>query len=150
LSEVAVEMFKRAGTGPHTPRVTIDQMVISRETWRPTLAESGLMGATSEGERFLAARRWRQALGLPDRVFVAVASEIKPMFIDLTSPQYVASLFHMLSAARVASGDEVRLSVSEMLPLPGHAWVPDAEGRRYLSELRLQVRDPVPPKENGI
>jgi Lantibiotic dehydratase, N terminus len=144
LSEVAVEMFKHAGIGPHTPRVMIDEMVISRETWRPTLAVSGLMDAVGESERFLAARRWRYTLGLPERVFVGVASEVKPMFVDLTSPQYVASLIHMLSAARAASGDEVRLSVTEMLPLPRHAWVPDAEGRRYLSELRLQVRDPVP------
>jgi hypothetical protein len=50
----------------------------------------------------------------------------------------------MLNAARVAGGDEVRLSVTEMLPEPRYAWVPDAQGRRYLSELRLQVRDPVP------
>jgi len=149
LSEVAVEMFKHAGTGPHTPRVMIDEMVVSRETWRPTLAASGLMDVTSEGERYLAARRWRHELGLPERVFVAVASEVKPMFVDLTSPQYVASLLHMLNAARVASGDEARLSVTEMLPLPRHAWVPDAEGHRYISELRLQVRDPVPPAENG-
>jgi hypothetical protein len=55
----------------------------------------------------------------------------------------------MLSAARVASGDDVRLSVTEMLPLPCHAWVPDAEGRRYLSELRLQIRDPNPSEANG-
>ena len=144
LSEVAVEMFKQAGTGPHTPRVMIDNMVVSRETWRPALAASGLIGATSEGERFLAARRWRQAAGLPERVFVSVASEVKPMFVDLTSPPYVASLLHMLNAARVAGGDEVRLSVTEMLPAPRYAWVPDAQGRRYLSELRLQVRDPVP------
>jgi hypothetical protein len=148
LSEIAVEMFKRAGTGPHTPRVTIDEMVISRETWRPTLAESGLTDGKTESERFLAAHRWRQSLGLPERVFIGVASEVKPMFCDLTSPPFVASLLHMLSAARAADGGEVRLSVSEMLPLPGQDWVPDAEGRRYLSELRLQVRDPVPPAEN--
>jgi len=144
LSEVAVDMFKHAGTGAHTPRIVIDNMVISRETWRPSLSTSGLIGGASEGERFLAARRWRHALGLPERVFVSVASEVKPMYVDLTSPPYVASLIHMLSAAQAASTEEVRLSVTEMLPLPEHAWVPDAEGRRYLSELRLQLRDPAP------
>jgi hypothetical protein len=142
LSEVAVDMFKHVGTGAHTPRIVIDNMVISRETWRPSLSTSGLIGGASEGERFLAARRWRQALGLPERVFVSVASEVKPMYVDLTSPPYVASLIHMLSAAQAANTEEVQLSVSEMLPLPGHAWVPDAQGRRYLSELRLQIRDP--------
>jgi Lantibiotic dehydratase, N terminus len=149
LSEVAVEMFKRAGTGPHTPRVVIDDMVISRETWRPALAGSGLLDPGNESERFLAARRWRQALGLPERVFVSVASEVKPLFCDLTSPPLVSSLLHMLSAAKVAGGDGVRLSVTEMLPLPDHAWVPDADGRRYLSELRLHLRDPVQAGESG-
>jgi hypothetical protein len=142
LSEVAVDMFKHVGTGPHTPRITIDNMVVSRETWRPGLSASGLIGGASESERFLTVRRWRQALGLPERVFVKVASEVKPMYVDLTSPHYVASLLHMLSAARAARGDEIRLSISEMLPLPRHVWVPDAQGRRYVSELRLQIRDP--------
>ncbi|MGH3156702.1 MAG: lantibiotic dehydratase, partial [Streptosporangiaceae bacterium] len=144
LSEVAVDMFKHAGTGPHTPRIVIDKMVVSRETWRPSVSPSLLMGGVSESDRFLAVRRWRQALGLPERVFVTVASEVKPMYVDFTSPPYVASLVHMLRAAQVASADEIHLSVTEMLPLPRHAWVPDAQGRRYLSELRLQVRDPAP------
>jgi hypothetical protein len=146
LSEVAVEMFKHAGTGPHSPRVVIDRMVVSRETWRVSAAESGLLDTAAESERFLAARRWRQALGLPERVFVGISSEVKPLFVDLTSPLYVASLQHMLRAAGRAGGDRIRLSVTEMLPLPCHAWVPDALGRRYLSELRLQVRDPARPR----
>ncbi|HUC22354.1 MAG TPA: lantibiotic dehydratase [Streptosporangiaceae bacterium] len=147
LSEVAVDMFKHAGTGLHTPRILIDNMVVSRETWRPKLSASGLTRGASESERYLAVRRWRHALGLPERVFVAVASEVKPMFVDLTSPQYAASLLHMLNAARAASGDEIHVVVTEMLPLPHHAWVPDAQGRRYLSELRLQVRDPAPASD---
>ena len=39
----------------------------------------------------------------------------------------------------------MKLTISELLPLPGDAWVPDAAGRRYFSELRLQLRDPLPP-----
>jgi len=30
-----------------------------------------------------------------------------------------------------------------MLPTPEQAWVPDAAGRRYFSELRLHVVDPM-------
>lgn len=149
LSEVAVDMFKGVGSGPHTPRITIDNMVVTRETWRPSLSASGLLGGATESERFLAGRRWRHALGLPERVFVKVASEVKPMYVDLTSPHYVASLLHMLSAARTAGGGEIQLSVSEMLPFPRDAWVPDAQGRQYLSELRLQIRDPAPAANDG-
>jgi Lantibiotic dehydratase, N terminus len=141
LSEVTVEAFKLAGTGPHTPRITIDQMVVARETWRTTLAATGLLGAGDDHERFLATRRWRDALAIPERVFAKVATETKPMFVDLTSPLCVASFHHMLRAARAAGSDETGLSVTEMMPLPEHAWVPDASGRKYLSEIRLQVRD---------
>jgi hypothetical protein len=47
----------------------------------------------------------------------------------------------MVRAARMGDGTEVSLTVSEMLPGPDDAWVPDAAGRRYLSELRLHVVD---------
>ena len=35
-----------------------------------------------------------------------------------------------------------RWSVSELLPAPADAWVPDAAGRGYVSELRLLITDP--------
>jgi hypothetical protein len=34
------------------------------------------------------------------------------------------------------------VTITELLPTPEQAWVPDAAGRRYYSELRLHVRDP--------
>ncbi|HUZ54890.1 MAG TPA: lantibiotic dehydratase [Streptosporangiaceae bacterium] len=144
LSEVAVEAFKLAGDGPHSPRIVIDSMVAARETWRATIGQTGLLEAQDEAQRYLAVRRWQHALGLPDRVFVKLATETKPMFADLTSPLYVASFHHMLRAAARSAGPDAGLTVTEMLPGPDHAWVPDSAGRRYLSELRLQVCDPVP------
>ena len=47
----------------------------------------------------------------------------------------------MVRAARVDGGDGVSLTVSEMLPTPDQAWVPDGAGRRYFSELRLHIVD---------
>ncbi len=146
LSEVAVDAFKLAGTGAHTPRITLDRMVIARQTWRTTVGECGLASAVGDRERFLAARRWRRGLGLPEQVFVKVAAETKPLFVDLTSPLYVASLATVLRAARASGGDEVAVVVTEMLPTADQAWVPDSAGRRYISELRLQVRDPEPAR----
>jgi surfactin synthase thioesterase subunit len=144
LSEVAVEGFKLAGAGPHTPRVTIDRLVAARETWRTTVGECGLAPVTDERERFLAARRWRRELRLPESVFVKIGTETKPVFVDFTSPLYVASFATMLRAAQAASGSATTLTVTEALPAPGQAWVPDHQGRRYLSELRLQIRDRLP------
>jgi hypothetical protein len=48
----------------------------------------------------------------------------------------------MVRAARQRAGGDVAVVVSEALPGPHDAWVPDAQGRRYQSELRLQVVDP--------
>jgi len=144
LSEVAVEAFKLAGTGPHTPRITIDALVVARETWRLKVRDCGLVDEASEAGAFLAARRLRQSLGLPERVFVKIGTEVKPVFVDFAGPFYVQSLRHMLRAARAAGGDDTEVSITEMLPAPDQAWLPDAAGRTYLSELRLHVRDPVP------
>jgi hypothetical protein len=144
LSEVAVEAFKLTGTGAHTPRITLDRMVVARQTWRTTVGACGLATAVGDRERFLAARRWRRALDLPEHIFVKVGTETKPLFADLTSPLYVASLTTILRAARASGGDGVAVTVTEMLPAADQAWVPDSAGHRYLSELRLQIRDPEP------
>lgn len=144
LSEVAVEAFKLVDARPHTPRVVIDDLVVSRRTWRTTIGAAALMEASDDRKRYLAVRRWATTLGLPDLVFVKIATELKPVFADLTSPLYVAALHHMLRAARTEHGDDVALTITEMLPLPSDAWVPDASGRRYISELRLQIRDRLP------
>jgi hypothetical protein len=134
------DAFKLVAAGPHTPRVTIDRLVVARETWRTTVAATGLAARDSYAGQYLAARRWRRRLDLPERVFVRIASETKPVYADLRGPRYVSSLCSMLRAA----GGDVAVTVSEMLPCPEEAWVPDAAGERYLSELRFQVLDPAP------
>jgi lantibiotic biosynthesis dehydratase-like protein len=144
MSGSAVDAFKLAGAGPHTPRVTVDRLVIHRETWRTTVGACGLVAPSSEADRYLAVRRWRASLGLPERVFIRVGTEVKPCYVDLTSPASVAAFTAMVRAAHRTGGDQVSLTVSEALPVPEQAWVPDAAGRRYFSELRMTVRDPIP------
>jgi hypothetical protein len=141
LAEVSVEAFKLAGTGPYTPRLTLDRMVVARQTWRTTVGACPLATVIGDQERYLAARRWRAELGLPERMFVKIASETKPTFVDLTSPLFVTSLATMLRSARLKGGPDIALGMTEMLPDTDQAWVPDAAGRRYVSELRLQIVD---------
>jgi hypothetical protein len=141
LSELAVEAFKVTTDGPHTPRITIDRLVAVRESWRTSAAGCPLGTARGEREEYLAARRWKAELGLPDHVFVKAATETKPVFADLTSPACVSMVASILRACRRAAGDTAAVTVSEMLPAPEQAWLPDADGQRYLSELRLQIRD---------
>ncbi|MEU5942911.1 thioesterase domain-containing protein [Micromonospora sp. NPDC047548] len=149
LSMHASEAFKLVSTAAHTPRIMIDRLVVVRETWRTTVDECGLADATGSLGRYLAVRRWRRTLGLPEQVYVKLATEIKPCYVDLSSPLFASSLCAMVRAARQRAGGGIALGVSEALPGPHQAWVPDAQGRRYQSELRLQVVDPARPRTWG-
>lgn len=141
LSAHAVDGFKLVAAAPRTPRIVLDNLVVARETWRTTVGECGFADARGERDRYLAVRAWRRQLGLPEQVYVKLGTETKPCFVDLSSPAFANMLCAMVRAARVDGGDAVSLVVSEMLPTPDQAWVPDAAGRRYFSELRLQIVD---------
>lgn len=134
----AAEAFKVLTDRPHTHRITVDRLVLAREAWRTTAEATGLVDVTDPVDRYLAVRRWRAALGLPERVFVRVATELKPTYVDLTSPLYATRLCRLVRAA----GGDVPVVVTELLPRPEHAWLTDARGNSYVSELRLQVCDP--------
>jgi hypothetical protein len=117
-------------------------MVLTRETWRTTIGASGLTVVDRVPE-YLAARRLRRALDLPDKLYAKLGTEIKPLYLDLTSPRYLSSFCTMLRTARQKHGDDVEIVFTEMLPTVEDAWVPDANGQHYCSELRLQLRDPM-------
>jgi hypothetical protein len=137
------DLFKLAGPGRHIPRIIIDRLVVVRESWRTTVAEAW---PTKSGglPEYLAARRLRLALGLPEKLFVKIGTEVKPVYVDLTSPRYVSALATMLRSAKERAGYETEVAMTELLPGPDQAWLPGPGGQRYFSELRVQVRDPVP------
>jgi len=138
----ALDAFKVVARGAHSPRITVDRLVVARETWHSTIGETGLAEVTGDLPRYQAARAWGARLGLPERVFVKLATETKPCYVDLTSPTYASTLCGMLRSAAIEHGPNVAVTVSEMLPTPDEAWLPDADGNRYFSELRLQIHDP--------
>lgn len=142
---LATEAFKLSGAAPHTPRVTVDRLVVARETWRTTIGATGLATAKGRLPEYLAARRLRRDLGLPERAFVKLDTEVKPVYVDFGSPRYVSALATMLRTARAEGGDGVQVVISELLPGPEEAWLPDADGRRYYCELRIQFVDPARP-----
>ncbi len=143
LTVLLLDSFKLVGPAATSPRIVVDNLVVARRTWRTTVGATGLADVTGERERFLAARRLRRDLGLPDRVFVKVGTETKPCYADLAGPAYVQALCTMLrTAARTGSGDDTGVTFSEQLPATEDSWLTDAAGRRYVSELRLQLTDP--------
>ncbi|MFJ7903166.1 lantibiotic dehydratase [Streptomyces sp. NPDC096198] len=146
LTLIAVDAYKSITRVPHMPRVAIDHLVILRETWRTTvdavsLPPRGRGAGGSERDDYLAIRRWRAQLGCPERVFAKIEGEMKPVFVDFTSPVFVASLCTLLRTAGRRLGPDAELVVSEALPDPEETWVQDSEGRGYVSELRLHVAD---------
>jgi hypothetical protein len=146
LSEVVVDAYKTAftGGGDHVPRTSIDRLVVSRETWRFPLHELGFASAKDEVQRFAGARAWRLEQDLPEHVFAGFAHETKPFGVDFRSPAQVQALAASVRAGIRKGDPEGRVVISEMLPAPEGAWVPDGQGRTYVSELRLQFVDPEP------
>ena len=141
LTIVLLDSFKLVGPATTSPRIVIDRLVVARRTWRTTVGETGLTDVTGERERFLAVRRFRLRLGLPERVFVKLGTEAKPTYVDLASPGYTQVLCTMLRTA-CQTGPDVAVTITEQLPSTPDSWLPDAAGARYVSELRLQLTDP--------
>lgn len=128
----------------HTPRVTVDGLVISRERWELDPAEIPFADVVDPLERFLCARRWARGLGLPRFVFVKVAVEVKPCYVDLESPIFVDMLAKLVRRTREGAPADPAVVLTEMLPRTDQTWLTDAQGNRYTSELRLVVVDPRP------
>lgn len=123
---------RRLPEAPHTPRVTIDELTIARETWHVTPADMDFLGEENRYRRFAAVRRWAQQHGMPRRVFYKSPAERKPCLLDFDSRIYV-DVF--AKSMKRVSNDAVR--IVEMLPDVHEAWLPDAAGARHTCELRI-------------
>ena len=149
LSLVGINYFKLLPDQAHTPRITIDRLVVSRETWRFRFSELQFAGEKDRSKRYLAVRRWARSHGMPRFVFVKSTVEVKPFFVDFDSP-LCADIFSKV-VRRTANAEqidpvldqkaELLISVSEMLPGPEQTWLQDAEGRKYTSEFRIIALD---------
>lgn len=150
FAEVAGELFgltmlnafRPIGGRGHRPRVTIDRMVLSRETWVFPAADVDWAFLKDEAMRYAGARRWRSANGLPERAFFRVPAERKPMAVDFRSLPLVNLLGKAIRRSAIdGSGD---VTITEMLPDIDRLWLTDAAGERYTAELRVvAVREPV-------
>ncbi|NRN70377.1 Lantibiotic dehydratase [Kibdelosporangium sp. 4NS15] len=140
LTTLVMDMFRLPDQGGHSPRVTVDRMVISRESWRFAVDSLSFADEKNEARRFVKARWWQREAGLPRFVFVVSPTEPRPFYVDFDSPVYVNILAK--SIRRLSRKDpEGRLTVTEMLPTPDQAWLTDANGHQYTSELRFVAVD---------
>ena len=141
LSAQIAHAFRLTPPGGHAPRVTVDDLVVSRETWTLAAAEPAFAGTADERGRYLEARSWAEGHGLPRHVFLRCTGERKPIYADLTSLASIDLMSRALRRSRREAGAGATMTVTEMLPAPEHAWLTDAEGRRYSAELRMVAVD---------
>lgn len=137
LSPVATLAFGIFPAVEHRPRITIDRLVVARETWSFPPSALEFAEEADEARRFLAAHRWAEAHRLPRRFFVKAAFEDKPVFVDLDSPVFVNGLARLARKRHGRPNAEAPLVITEMLPDLGETWLTDAAGERYTSELRM-------------
>jgi hypothetical protein len=119
-------------SAPHVPRVAIDDLILTRESW--TFAPEALTRIRSTED----ASSFAFDHGIPRFVFASVPEEPKPVYIDLQGPIYVDIL------ARFAQRAAGPIRLSEMLPAHDALWLADASGSRYTCELRICAVDPRP------
>ncbi|HEY6248577.1 MAG TPA: lantibiotic dehydratase [Candidatus Angelobacter sp.] len=141
LSHAAIEMVKIVRPRPHMPRITIDNLVVARESWSFPVSELDFVHPETEHERFLAVRRWMHRNNLPRLVFVRVRVEVKPFYLDFDSPVYVEIFIKMMRRMLSIDSANGRVTLTEMLPTPEQVWLPDADGRVYTSEFRIVAWD---------
>ncbi|WP_431922770.1 hypothetical protein [Nonomuraea jabiensis] len=111
------------------PRLTWDNVVISRRAWRVGRASFEALGqAVGDRELLVAMARLRETHDLPVTFFAASARERRPIHVDTRSPALVEGLGRLAAAAE-------RLTLTETLPGPEECWLRDG-GLRFAAELR--------------
>jgi lantibiotic biosynthesis dehydratase-like protein len=141
LTAMISHCFDLVPPGLHAPRVTIDDLVVSRERWTLPASGPGFDATADESARYLQARAWVAALGLPRQVFLRFTGERKPIYADLTSLASIDLIARSLRRSRRNGGADATVTVVEMLPALDEAWLADADGHRYTAELRMVAVD---------
>lgn len=149
ISSLLVNSFKILGPCEHAPRIIFDRLVVSRESWTFSPSEMEFAYKKEALDRFVAARRWIRAHGMPRFVFVKTPVEVKPFFVDFESQIYVDIFAKMVRRTNtnakpdplLALTSEPRITITEMVPGPDQTWLMDRAGERYTSELRMVVVD---------
>lgn len=149
FSAQIVNSFRILPKLSHVPRVTIDRLVVQRETWRLPAVGLEFASAKTEAERFLGARLWARALGVPRFAFGRSPYENKPFFIDFNSPSSIEIFAHITRRALAKGGEKVRIGLSEMAPGLDDCWLSDIDDNRFTSELRVVAVDLAPGGANA-
>ncbi|SCL14520.1 Lantibiotic dehydratase, C terminus [Micromonospora nigra] len=136
--------FRLLSPAPHRPRVTIDRLVVNRESWTFPASTVDFTADSDEARRYRRTRAWAVRHGLPRHVFVRCTGEQKPIHVDLASLASVEVLCRAVRRAARTAGTDARVSVTEMLPAPDQLWFTGPDGRRRSAELRFVAAPGLP------
>ncbi|AOS63780.1 lantibiotic dehydratase [Actinoalloteichus hymeniacidonis] len=137
LGSAVMNGFSMLPSAGHRPRVTVDNLVVSRESWRIPAEELAWAAERDPDRRFRGATRWRLDRGLPRRVFYRVPVEDKPLFLDFAGVSLVEMLARSVRRTLRDADPGSRISFSEALPDTDQTWLRDADDQRYTSEFRI-------------
>jgi hypothetical protein len=140
LATLGVSFFRILPARGHTPRVTIDRLIVSRESWSFAPAEMEFAFEKDEATRMRLARRWARANDLPRFVFVKVPVEDKPFYVDFDSLIYLNMFAKTIRRTLESNKPNPVVTVTEMIPRTDETWLPDAAGETYTCEFRLVAR----------
>ena len=146
LAGSIMNRFKILPPMKHSPRITIDRLVVCRESWAFSPLDLEFAFESDESLRFMNARRWARNNHLPRFIYFKSTVEEKPCFVDLDSPIYVNTFAKIIrrtveNSRSQESDPSQQLIVTEMLPNPDQAWLTDGQGNRYTSEFRIVALD---------
>ena len=137
LSALIGRSFEIVPPRRHTPRITVDNVVLCRESWSLPASELSFAFNKDRFERYREARIWARSLHLPRFVFVRSKFEAKPFYLDFESPIYVDIFAKSIRRYEESGQKEELISLSEMLPTIEQSWLCDYDGDHYTSELRM-------------
>ncbi|CAL9575730.1 hypothetical protein SUDANB95_04891 [Actinosynnema sp. ALI-1.44] len=133
LTALVVDRFRPRVASGHQVRISVDDLVICRQSWRFDAAD-----LAGESTRLLDALR---ASGVPRRVFVRTPAEPKPFFVDLGAPLLVRNMVRAVRLAAQLPPGRSTVDVVELSPDADELWVRDLAGAVYTSELRVVAVD---------
>ncbi|MFC7584185.1 hypothetical protein ACFQYP_10950 [Nonomuraea antimicrobica] len=115
--------------GPQTPRLTWDNVVMSKRRWQVGRASFEELGqAGGDRDLLVAMARLRETHDLPVAFFASTGREREPAYVDTRSPALLEGLAHL------AAGTD-RVTLTEVLPGPDECWLREG-AQRFAAELR--------------
>jgi hypothetical protein len=143
LTALAVDRFRIRPAARHLPRLVLDEVVVSRESWHVPAREVPVPPTANADYGYAALRAWLGGLGTPRLLFARTAGAPKPWLLDRRAPLSLRTFARAVRSLQAEDPDGT-VALTEMLPGPGELWLADGAGR-YTSELRVVAVDELQP-----